>query len=299
MQPMSGSFGLFLLRRAIGVVVVSVAVTAVTYVTLNGFHAGDLLDYLNRAFLHFDLGVSRGRPFRPVTDMLRESVPADLSLIAGALVIGVGAGVAGGAVCAQRPGTLLSKALQGTAAVLLCAPVYVVGMIAILVFGKSVGAPVPLPFVSPNSYRPLTHDPLAWLNSLVIPWLIAAGPLAAMYLRMTRATLPEAASADFVRTATAKGLTPAQVTVRHTLPAAVAPTLSLAGASIPLLVGNVVLIEAVFGIPGVYRLIPGAIDNGNFPVLQGIVIVGAVFVVLANAVADVTLALLDPRVRDA
>jgi peptide/nickel transport system permease protein len=294
---MSGSFGLFLLRRAIGVAVVSVAVTAITYVTLNGLHVGDLLSYLERAFLHADLGDSRGRPFRPVSDMLRESVPADLSLIAGALVIGLGGGVVAGAVCAQRPGTLLSRGLQLAASVMLCAPVYVVGMMIILVFGKSVGAPIPLPFVSPNSYKPLTHDPLAWLNSLVVPWLIAAAPLAAMYLRMTRAVLPEIADADFVRTATAKGLSPAQVTARHTLPAALPPTLSLAGASIPLLVGNVVLIEAVFGIPGVYRLIPSAMDNGNFPVLQGIVIVGAIFVVLANALADVTLALLDPRVR--
>lgn len=294
---MSDSFALFLLRRTIGVVVVSVAVTALTYVTLNGLHMGDLLSYLERAFLHADLGDSRGRPLRPVSDMLRETVPADLSLIAGALVLGLGGGVAAGAVCAQRPGTKLSRGLQLAATVMLCAPVYVVGMAIILVFGKSVGAPVPLPFVSPNSYEPLTHDPLAWLNSLVIPWLIAAAPLGAMYLRMTRAVLPEISDADFVRTATAKGLSPVQVTARHTLPAALPPTLSLAGASIPLLVGNVVLVEAVFGIPGVYRLIPGAIDNGNFPVLQGIVIVGAIFVVLANALADVTLALLDPRVR--
>jgi peptide/nickel transport system permease protein len=296
---MSGSLGLFLLRRAIGVVIVSIAVTALTYVTLNGPHPGDLLDYLERAFLHADLGDSRGRPFRPVADMIGESVPADLSLIAGSLALGLGAGIAAGAVCAQRPGTLLSRGLQGAATVLLCAPVYVVGMIVILVFGKSVGAPVPLPFVSPNSYAPLTHDPLAWLNSLLVPWLIAAAPLAAMYLRMTRAVLPEVADADFVRTATAKGLSPAQVTARHTLPVALAPTLSLAGASIPLLVGNIVLVEAVFGIPGVYRLIPSAIDSGNLPVLQGIVIVGAVFVVVANAIADVTLALLDPRLRSA
>jgi peptide/nickel transport system permease protein len=294
---MSGSFGLFLLRRTIGVVLVSVAVTALTWVTLNGLHVGDLLSYLERAFLHADLGDSRGRPLRPVTDILRETVPADLSLIVGALILGLGGGIAAGAVCALRPGTWLSRTLQFLATLMLCAPVYVVGMIVILVFGKSVGAPVPLPFVSPNSYVPLTHDPLKWLNSLIVPWLVVAAPLAAMYLRMTRAVLPEITEADYVRTATAKGLSPLRVTARHTLPVAVPPSLSLAGASLPLLVGNVILVEAVFGIPGVYRLIPGALDNGNFPVLQGIVIVGAVFIVVANALADVTLALLDPRVR--
>jgi peptide/nickel transport system permease protein len=296
---MSGSFGLFLLRRAVGVVIVSVAVSALTFVALNGFSLGDLASFLSRAFLHADLGDSRGRPVQPVLKLIGESVPADLSLIAGAVVVGMAAGIGAGAVCAQRPGTWLSRALQGAGAVLLCAPVYVVGMVLILVFGKSVGAPVPLPFVAPNSYAAVTDDPPAWLNALLVPWLVAGAPLAATCLRMTRATLPEVVDADFVRTATAKGLSPAQGTARHTLPVAVGPTLSLAGASIPLLVGNVVLIEAVFGIPGVYRLIPGAIDNGNFPVLQGIVIVGAIFVVVANAVVDVALAALDPRIRSA
>jgi peptide/nickel transport system permease protein len=224
-------------------------------------------------------------------------VPADLSVLFGALVFGVGAGVAAGAVCAQRPGTLLSRALQGVATVLLCAPVYVVGLLVILVFGRSVGGPIPIGLVAPNTYVGLTEEPLTWLNAMFVPWLVAGAPLAAMCLRMTRASLPEVVDADFVRTATAKGLPPGQVTARHTLPVALAPTLSLAGASVPLLVGNVVLVEAVFGIPGVYRLIPGAIDNGNFPVLQGIVIVGAVFVVVANFVVDVTLAALDPRIR--
>jgi peptide/nickel transport system permease protein len=204
-----------------------------------------------------------------------------------------------GAICAKRPGTLLARVLQGVATVLLCAPVYVVGLLVILVFAPSVGGPIPIAIVAPNSYAGLTEDPLTWLHALIVPWLVAGAPLAAMCLRMTRASLPEVADADFVRTATAKGLSPLHVTARHTLPVALAPTLSLAGASVPLLIGNVVLVEAVFGIPGVYRLIPGAIDNGNFPVLQGIVIVGAIFVVVANAVVDVTLAALDPRIRAA
>jgi peptide/nickel transport system permease protein len=304
---MSGSFRLFLLRRAAGVVVVSVAVAALTFVTLHGLTPEsfpgsrslpvELADYLQRAFLHADLGVSRGRPFQPVTTLIADAVPADLSVIVGALAFGLAGGIAAGAVCARRPGTLLSRALQGGATVLLCAPVYVIGMLVILIFGSSVGGPIPIGLVAPNTYVGLTHDPLTWLNALVVPWLVAGAPLAAMCLRMTRASLPEIVDADFVRTATAKGLSPLQVTTRHTLPVALSPTLSLAGAYVPLLVGNVVLVEAVFGIPGLYRLIPGAIDNGNFPVLQGIVIVGAVFVVVANAVVDVTLAALDPRIR--
>jgi peptide/nickel transport system permease protein len=202
---MSGSFGVFLLRRAVGVVVVSVVVSALTFVTIHGLSP--------------------------------QSFPGSRSL--------------------------------------------------------------PIGLVAPSTYVGFTRDSLTWLHSLLVPWLVAGAPLAGMCLRMTRATLPEAMEADFVRTATAKGLSPARVTARHTLPVALAPTLSLAGACLPLLVGNIVLVEAVFGIPGLYRLIPGALDNGNFPVLQGIVIVGSVFVVVANAIVDGTLAALDPRVRSA
>ena len=179
----------------------------------------------------------------------------------------------------------------------LCAPVYVVGLLAILLFAPAVDAPLPVFIVAPNSYRPLTEDPLAWFQALLVPWIVAGLPLAAMCLRMVRATLPDAAAEDFVRTATAKGLPPRRITVLHTLPVAVPPTLSLAGAYAPMLLANVILVEAVFGIPGIYRLIPSALDNHNFPVLQAIVIVGAVFVVVANAIVDVCLAALDPRVR--
>jgi len=268
---MSGSLALFLARRAVGVVVVTVAVSALTFVTIHGLS--------------------------PQSFPGSRSLPADLSLVAGALVTGASGGIAAGAVCARRPGTLLSRALQLAGTVLLCAPVYVVGLLLILVFAPFVGAPVPIGLVAPNTCVGLTHDPLTWLHALLVPWLVAGAPLAGVCLRMTRATLPEAMEPDFVRTATAKGLSPARVTTRHTLPVALAPTLSLTGAYLPLLVGNIVLVEAVFGIPGLYRLIPGALDNGNFPVLQGIVIVGAVFVVVANAIVDVTLAALDPRVR--
>jgi peptide/nickel transport system permease protein len=304
---MSGSFALFLLRRLAGAVVVSVAVSALTFVTLHGLAPEnfpgsrslpvELADHLRRVFLHADLGVSRGRPFRPVLTLIADSLPADVSVVGGALVVGLTVGIVAGAVCAQRPGTLAARALQGVATVLLCAPVYVVGLLVVLIFGPSVGGPIPIGLVAPNTYVALTEDPLTWLNALIVPWLVAGAPLAAMCLRMTRASLPEVVDADFVRTATAKGLSPLHVMARHTLPVALAPTLSLAGAYVPLLVGNVVLVEAVFGIPGVYRLIPGAIDDGNFPVLQGIVIVGAIFVVVANAVVDVTLAALDPRIR--
>jgi peptide/nickel transport system permease protein len=191
----------------------------------------------------------------------------------------------------------VARLLEALAAVMLCAPVYVVGLLAILVFSPSVGAPIPVFIVKPNIYEPFSQNPLAWLRSLLVPWLVAGAPLAAMTLRMVRATLPEVLDLDFVRTAVGKGLSPRRVTVLHTLPVAIPPALSLAGAYTPMLLGNVILVEGVFGIPGVWRYIPGAISNGDFTLMQALVVVGAFFVVVANAVVDVTLAAIDPRVR--
>jgi peptide/nickel transport system permease protein len=106
-----------------------------------------------------------------------------------------------------------------------------------------------------------------------------------------------AADAEFVRTAFGKGLFERRVAIRHTLPAAAGPTISFAGAYTPLLVGNALLVEQVFNIPGVFRYTSGAISNGDFPLLQGMILVGAVLVVLGNLAADLLLARLDPRIR--
>jgi len=303
----SESFAVFVARRMVAVIGVSVGLTALTYVMLHVLTPEDfddprplpaeLLDYLNRVFLHADFGVSRQRPFLPVRTLLADALPADLSLIVGALVMGALLGIGGGVLCARRPRGLVARALETLAAVFLCAPVYFVGFLVVLLFAPSVGAPIPIALVTTNTYRALGDDPWQWLHALLAPWLVAGLPLAAMCLRMVRASLPEVIEQDFVRTATAKGLVPRRIALLHTLPVALPATLALIGAYMPMLIANVILVERVFGIPGVYALIPDAVDGRNFPVLMAIVIVASVLVVVANALVDLTLALLDPRVR--
>jgi peptide/nickel transport system permease protein len=303
----SDSFAVYVARRALSVVIVAVTLSSLTFLMLHVLTPEsfddprpiyvELLDYLNRVYLHADLGSSTQQPFLPVRGLLADALPADVSLLVGAIVLGPALGIAGGLVCVRRPGTIVSHLLQGLAAVALCAPVYFVGFLVILLFAPNVGAPIPIPLVTTNTYQGLTDDPLQWLRALLVPWLVAGLPLAAMCLRMIRATLPEVLGEDFVRTASAKGLTPGRVTLRHTLPVALPATLTLVGGYMPILITNVILVEAVFGIPGIYRLIPGAVDGRNFPVLMAIVIVGSVLVVVANAIVDVAHAALDPRVR--
>jgi peptide/nickel transport system permease protein len=297
----------FVVRRALAVVAVSVALTVVTFLMLHlltpesfvdprPLHT-ELLAYLRDVFLRFDFGNSTQQPFLPVRSMITDAVPADVSLLVGAMVVGSALGIVGGTICARRPGTFVARALQIVAAILLCSPVYFVGFLVILLFAPSVGAPVPIPLVTVNSYQGLSDDPVAWLRALLVPWFVAGAPLAAQCLRMVRATLPDIYSEDYVRTATAKGLGPRRITFLHSLPVALPPTLALIGSYVPIMLANVILVEAVFGIPGIYRLIPGAVDGRNFPVLMAIVIVASVLVVVFNAVADILQAALDPRVR--
>jgi peptide/nickel transport system permease protein len=302
----SDSFAIFLVRRAFAAVLITVAVAAITFLILRllapwGFDETSPLvavaRYLRDVFLHGDLGISRQRPFQPVLTVLREALPADLALFVGAMIAGLGLGIYGGVVCVRRRGTWVARLLEGLAALFLCAPVYFVALMVLFLFAPAIHPPLPLFFVAPNAYRGLTDDPLLWLRALFVPWIIAGLPLASMCLRMVRATMPEALEEDFVRTARAKGVPQKRIAVRHALPLALAPTFSLAGAYAPTLLANVILVEAVFGIPGMYRLMPGAMDNANFPLLMGIVIIGSVFVVICNALADITLAAIDPRVR--
>ena len=304
---MSDSFAVYVARRALAVVAVAVTLSAVTFLMLHlltpesfddprPVHV-ELFTYLRDVFLRADFGISTQQPFLPVRSMLGDAIPADLSLLVGAMAVGSVMGVLGGTICARRPGTFVARALQVLAAIFLCAPVYFVGFLVILLFAPSVGAPIPIPLVTVNTYQGLGEDPAAWLRALIVPWFVAGLPLAAQCLRMVRATLPEVVAEDYVRTATAKGLAPRRITFLHTLPVALPPTLALIGTYIPLMLTNVILVEAVFGIPGIYRLIPSAVDGRNFPVLMAIVIVASVLVVVFNAIADVLQAALDPRVR--
>jgi peptide/nickel transport system permease protein len=294
---MDRSLGLFFLRRLLSVVGVMLTVAALVWLMLHGLRPEsffpdprplpvELADYLWHAFVHFDLGRSTEVPFTPVSDLIATDLPADVSLLAGAFLFGLAAGSLGGVVAARFAGTPIAGALHVVAVFLLSAPVYWLGLVVILVLEPGVG-----------TYEPVSKAPLQWASALALPWMVAGAPLAAACLRMSRSGVRDAENEDFVRTAVAKGLGPWAVTLRHTLPAAGAPVMVLAAAYTPLLVGNVVLVEQVFNIPGVFRRIPHAVSEADFPLLQGLTIVGAAMVVIMNLTVDVALARLDPRVR--
>jgi peptide/nickel transport system permease protein len=299
----------FLVRRLLSVVAVMVGVAALVFSVFYAFrperisngtgYPRQLVHFLDRAFLHFDLGTSWDRQlsFQPIAPLLRHSFPADLSLVGGGLVVGTALGIFLGAVATQRRGTLLARGLDGFAAFGMSAPVYWVGAMFIVFFHPEVGKFARLPISEPNTYQPLTHDPLQWLQSLWLPWIVLGLPLAAITMRMMRATLSEALEEDFVRTARGKGLSPRRVMRRHAIPAASAPVISLVGVTMGTLVVNAILLEYTFSIPGMFSLMTRAMGQADLPVIEGVAIAGALLVVCANLLADVVHAWLDPRVR--
>jgi peptide/nickel transport system permease protein len=299
----------YVVRRLLSVVAVMVGVVALVFSVFYAFrperisdgtgYPHQLVHYLDRVFLHFDLGTSTQRllSFQPVAPLLRQSFPADLSLVVGALVVGTAMGIALGAVATGRRGTLVARGLDGFAAFGMSAPVYWVGAMAVVFFHPEVGKFARLPISKPNTYQPLTHDPFAWFQSLWLPWIILALPLAAITMRMMRAQLSETLEEDFVRTARGKGLSPARVMRKHAIPAAGAPVISLVGVTMGTLITNAILLEYTFSNPGMFSLMTNAMNTVDLPVIEGVAIAGALLVVTANLLADLVHAWLDPRVR--
>jgi peptide/nickel transport system permease protein len=303
---MALSFGKFVLTRVLTVVIVVVGVTALTWLAVNALRpdlrVGDdrvifvqLGDYLQAAFLHGDFGVSRTRN-REISDLLRQGLPADLSLLLGAVVLGLGLGIAGGAYCAARPRTKWSRLLEGVAALFMITPVYVVGLMLLLLFGAGLGMVGFLAHV-PTAYVEFAESPLGWAGALLVPWLILGLPLAGVTLRMMRAAMSEVLDEDYLRTAEAKGLRPATVIRRHAVPSAVAPVFTLTMVTMPVVITNLVLIEQVFSIPGVFTDMRRGIAAGDFDLLFALTAVAAGFVAVAGLLADFALHWLDPRMR--
>lgn len=299
----------FLARRLLSVVVVVVAVAAVVFSVFYAFrpevvadgsgYGHQLLRYLDRAFLHADLG--RSFDFRtgqkPVVGLLRDGFPADFWLVLGGMVCGTAIGLAAGAAAARGRNRVLRVALNGFAAFGIAAPVYWIGAMVVVLFHPQVGTLAHLPVSTPNTYQPLTKDPAAWVGALWLPWLILGLPLAAIVMRMLRASLQDTLEEDYVRTAYGKGLTGRAVMRRHAIPAAAPPVISLVGVTMSTVLTNTILLEQTFSIPGMFSLMTRALGNADLPIIGGVAIAGALLVVAANLLADVVGAWLDPRLR--
>jgi peptide/nickel transport system permease protein len=263
----------------------------------------DLPRYLSDTFLHLDLGYD-GFYQKQRSALLFDGLPVDVALLAGGLVLGVGIGLATGLASAKRRGQALDHALGIGSAAGLSVPIYWFGFAVLALFAPQSGYLLQVPFLSwYGGYVSPGQDPLGWLQSLWVPWVVLAIPLAAMCHRMARASLVEVMDADHVRTARAKGLREAVVMRRHALRAALPPVLGLVSVSVALMVTNVILIETAFNLPGFFRQAHvGQFlgELGHLPspeVVQALILEAAVLISVTMLIADLLLARLDPQVR--
>jgi peptide/nickel transport system permease protein len=251
-------------------------------------------DYIKGIVLHFDLGFSF-QSNAPVREIILDRLPATIFLTLGALVVWLFMGLPTGVISAIRRRSKLDRATMVTTLALISAPVFWLGLVVLYLFAKDIGQ-IPI-FPGAGSYQ-TASGPFEHIAALILPWLVLAAAFAAIYARYLRSSMIDVMSEDYIRTARAKGVPERRVILRHGVRSAITPVVTLLGLDVGLLLaGNAILTESVFNIPGVGREVFDAISRADLPMVQGIVLFGAFFIILLNLLVDIAYAYLDPRVR--
>ncbi|MEU7069971.1 ABC transporter permease [Streptomyces narbonensis] len=325
---------LYLGRRLLGVLGVLLAIAAVTFTIfyvlpsdpaaaacgkacsnerLDAIRANmGLDDPLWRQFADFVTGIFTGRTMgtgqyamtcdfpclgysyensQSVWDLLVDRLPVSASLALGAAAIWLVLGLTAGVTAALHKDTLTDRALMVGAVAAASLPVYFTSVL--LIFGLiRVSGLLPYP-----QYVAFGDDPLSWATNLLLPWLALAVLYAAMYARQSRSSMIESMAEPYIRTARAKGLPRRTVVVKHGLRAGMTPILTIFGMDLGGLLAGAVITESIFGLPGIGRLFYGALSSGDQPVILGVTLLAATFIVVANLAVDLLYAVVDPRVR--
>lgn len=225
---------------------------------------------------------------KPVTELVFGALTPTLTLTSVALLVSILVGIPAGVVAALRRGSLVDLLVMLQALAGLSLPSFWLGLNLIYLFS------VKLKWFPTGGYAPLTEGGLKYL---VLPGLSLGLIQAALIARMTRSAMLEVLRLDYVRTAMAKGLPYRTVVLKHALRNAFIPVLTVIGTSVGVMLGGAVVIETVFSMPGVGRLVVTAVKRRDFPVVQGAMLLVATISVMVNLVVDLLYAWLDPRIR--
>jgi peptide/nickel transport system permease protein len=252
---------------------------------------------MKRLFISRDL-VSYGNQALLVVPAIWAAAPVTFSLVIGAAVLWFVMSILLGVIAVTFKGTIVDPIIMILALIGISMPVFWLGEVVNLITQDRLHDTFLFSWVPPLGYTPLTEDPWQWFLHLIFPWITLSILYIGFYARVLRADLLENESADYVRTARAKGLSPKRVLLRHMLRNSLITFVSLAGLDLGVLIGGgALLTEVVFGLPGVGRLTYGALTSLDLPVIMATVIYGAFFITIMSAVIDIVYARLDPRIR--
>ena len=243
------------------------------------------------ALLHGDLGVSIFTNL-PVTHLIGQRVEPTLALTLCTLLVSVLVAVPLGVVAAARAGSWTDRAVMAFSVLGFSLPVFVFAYILITIFS------IELKWLPVQGYRNFAENSFwDWLRHLVLPSIALGTVYIALIARITRASMLDVLSQDYIRTAQAKGLAPAPVLVGHALKNAAIPIMTIIGIGIALLISGAIVTETVFAIPGIGRLTVDAILRRDYPVIQGVTLLFSAIYVVINLLVDLSYMLFDPRIR--
>jgi peptide/nickel transport system permease protein len=311
--------GTYLIRRLLGLIPVLLVISVVTFLTI-ALVPGDAASVIlgptatpeRAAQVRKRFGLDQPLPVRyakwmgqvlrgdlgnsilnrqSVTSLLGPALRVTLEQIVLAMLLASTIALVVGVAAAALRGTWIDSALMGFALIGTSVPTFWLGLVLIYVFS------VRWKLLPPSGFVPFSEDPVANLRSMVLPSLALAVWLAGPLARFVRSSLIEVLSTQFVTTARAKGLSERGVMRGHALKNALIPTVTFAGLQIGGLLGGAIVTEVVFSLPGIGSLALSGIQNRDFPVVQGVVLVVACGYVLINIAVDIGYVLLDPRIR--
>jgi peptide/nickel transport system permease protein len=228
---------------------------------------------------------------RSVMAAILERLPVTLSLAGISLILAVVLGVAAGIIAAMNHNRWPDQLIMATALLGLSVPDFWLGLMMVFLFAVQFG------WFPTGGFVSLQDSVTGWVRSIAMPALALALVQMGFIARMARASMLEVLSQDFIRTADAKGLSRADIVLRHGLPNALVPILTVTGIVAGALLGGTVIIEQVFSLPGIGRLVIGAVLSRDFPVIQGGLLFLAVIYLAVNLIVDLLYAVVDPRVR--
>ena len=227
----------------------------------------------------------------PVLTLVKQRLEPSLVLAASTLVMAVLLAIPMGVLAAWKARTFIDRFVMGFSVLGFAVPVFLVGYLLIYVFA------IELKWLPVQGYRPLSQGIDQTARSIILPALALSMAYMALIARMTRATMLDVLSQDYIRTAKAKGVATLIVLLRHALKNAAVPIITVIGIGLTLLISGVVITETVFNIPGLGRLTVDAILKRDYPIIQGLIILFAGAKVLVNLLIDISYVFFDPRIR--